>query len=242
VGRVPRSTCATSRPRSAVAGGLATSAWNSLYWNNHDQPRVGLALRRRRRLRVESAKMLATGPAPAPGTPYVYQGEEIGMAKLPFTSLDDFPRHRVAEPLGAHRRGRTGARRGRAAGGCRAMSRTNARTAVQWDSSPPPASRPARPGSRSTPTSSRSTSAAPARRPGLGAVPLPAAHRPAPQRAGRRRRRLPDAAAAGRVRLRLHAHPRRHVAARARQLLRSAGAGAGARRGRVGTRRAARRP
>ena len=67
--------------------GLAERGWNSLYWNNHDQPRV---VSRFGDGSPEAAKMLGTVLHLHRGTPYVYQGEELGMTNFPFTSIDEF--------------------------------------------------------------------------------------------------------------------------------------------------------
>jgi oligo-1,6-glucosidase len=115
--------------------GLADVGWNSLYWNNHDQPRGVSRFGDDGAFRVESAKMLATVLHLHRGTPYVYQGEEIGMANLPFTSIEEF---RDIESVN-HWKHTVGAGRARAEDvllGLRAMSRDNARTPVQWDASP----------------------------------------------------------------------------------------------------------
>lgn len=70
---------------------LQGKAWNSLYWCNHDQPRMLSRLgNTSREYREISAKMLATCLHMMQGTPYVYQGEELGMTNYPFTSLDEF--------------------------------------------------------------------------------------------------------------------------------------------------------
>lgn len=66
------------------------SGWNSLYWNNHDQPRVVSRFGNDSAYRRESAKMLATLLHGMKGTPFIYQGEEIGMRNVPFASLDDY--------------------------------------------------------------------------------------------------------------------------------------------------------
>jgi len=63
--------------------------WNSLYLSNHDQPRLVSRFGDDGRYRVESAKMLATFLHGLQGTPYIYQGEEIGMTNMPFASIDD---------------------------------------------------------------------------------------------------------------------------------------------------------
>ena len=72
--------------------GLADVGWNSLYWDNHDQPRaVSRFGDDSPRYRRDSATCLATLLHLHRGTPYVYQGQEIGMANFPFAGLDDFP-------------------------------------------------------------------------------------------------------------------------------------------------------
>ena len=115
--------------------GLAEEGWNSLYWNNHDQPRVVSRFGDDGAFRVQSAKMLATVLHLHRGTPYVYQGEEIGMANYPFTSIDEF---RDIESVNhwAHTVGAGRARAEDVLTGLQAMSRDNARTPVQWDDSP----------------------------------------------------------------------------------------------------------
>ena len=64
--------------------------WNSLYLNNHDQPRMVTRFGDEENYRVESSKMLGTLLHMMKGTPYVFQGEEIGMKNVPFPSLDDY--------------------------------------------------------------------------------------------------------------------------------------------------------
>lgn len=63
--------------------------WTSLYWNNHDQPRAVSRFGDDEGYRVESAKMLATLVFTLRGTPFVYQGEEIGLTNTEFESLDE---------------------------------------------------------------------------------------------------------------------------------------------------------
>lgn len=71
--------------------GLYNVAWNSLFWDNHDQPRaVSRFGDDRPQYRDVSAKMLATCLHMQQGTPYIYQGEELGMTNYPFQSLEDF--------------------------------------------------------------------------------------------------------------------------------------------------------
>ncbi len=71
---------------------LAGKAWNSLYWNNHDQPRVVSRFGddKSEKNRVLSAKMLATMLHMQQGTPYIYEGEEIGMTNAYFPNLNDY--------------------------------------------------------------------------------------------------------------------------------------------------------
>lgn len=71
--------------------GLEGEAWNSLYWCNHDQPRIVSRFGNDSpRYREVSAKMLGTCLHMMQGTPYVYQGEELGMTNYPFTSTEEF--------------------------------------------------------------------------------------------------------------------------------------------------------
>ncbi|MFD3537036.1 alpha-glucosidase [Streptomyces sp. NPDC058664] len=115
--------------------GLADVGWNSLYWNNHDQPRVvsrfgddGPSHRTR------SATMLATVLHLHRGTPYVYQGEELSMANAPLRTIEDF---RDIESLNHYTEAlRAGAEPEDVLPGLRAMGRDNARTPMQWDASP----------------------------------------------------------------------------------------------------------
>lgn len=69
---------------------LADEGWNSLFWNNHDLPRVVSKYGNDSQYRVESAKMLATTLHFMKGTPYIYQGEEIGMTNVKFDHIDDY--------------------------------------------------------------------------------------------------------------------------------------------------------
>ena len=90
--------------------GLADAGWNSLYWDNHDQPRIVSRWGDDGEFRVESATMLATVLHLHRGTPYVYQGEELGMTNVPFALDRRLARHRVAEPLRRGGRARRGPR------------------------------------------------------------------------------------------------------------------------------------
>ena len=70
---------------------LAGKAWNSLFLGNHDQPRsVSRFGNDNPAYRETSAKMLATCLHMMQGTPYVYQGEELGMTNYPFSDIRDF--------------------------------------------------------------------------------------------------------------------------------------------------------
>ena len=114
--------------------GLAETGWNSLYWNNHDQPRVVSRFGDDGEHRVASAKLLGTLMHLHRGTPYVYQGEELGMTNAPWDSLDQFrdveTLNHYAEAVG------DGADPAALLDEVRARSRDNARTPVQWDDSP----------------------------------------------------------------------------------------------------------
>ena len=114
--------------------GLAEVGWNSLYWNNHDQPRAVSRFGDDGRYRVESAKLLATVLHLHRGTPYVYQGEELGMTNVPFEGAQSFldiesvNYYRAAVGLGRSPEEVLEA--------LREGSRDNARSPVQWDASP----------------------------------------------------------------------------------------------------------
>jgi oligo-1,6-glucosidase len=114
--------------------GLAEVGWNSLYWNNHDQPRSVSRFGDDHNYRVLSAKLLATVLHLHRGTPYVYQGDEIGMTNAPFASIDDFDdiesRNHYTAAVAAGEDPET------VLEAMRHMSRDNARTPMQWDDSP----------------------------------------------------------------------------------------------------------
>lgn len=69
---------------------LHNKAWNSLYWNNHDRPRVVSRFGNDQAYRELSGKMLATTIHFMQGTPYIYQGEEIGMTNVAFENIQDY--------------------------------------------------------------------------------------------------------------------------------------------------------
>ena len=116
--------------------GLEGRAWNSLYWDNHDQPRaVSRFGDDSDRWRVVSAKMLAVCLHMMKGTPYIYQGEEIGMTNTHFASLEDC---RDIEEINAYRQYVTELKITDDKTMLRCfdtVARDNARTPMQWDDS-----------------------------------------------------------------------------------------------------------
>jgi len=113
--------------------GLAETGWNALYWNNHDTPRSVSHWGDDGEHRVAAAKLLGTVLHLHRGTPYVYQGEELGMTNVPFESIEDF---RDIESLSHYAEATAaGQEPEEVLRGLRWMSRDNARTPVQWDAS-----------------------------------------------------------------------------------------------------------
>jgi len=115
--------------------GLATSGWNSLYWNNHDQPRIVSRFGDDSPdHRVTSAKTLGTVLHLLRGTPYIYQGEELGMTNQSFVDRSQF---RDIESLGWYDVAvGAGLPPAVALANVASRSRDNARTPMQWDASP----------------------------------------------------------------------------------------------------------
>ena len=115
--------------------GLADVGWNSLYLGNHDQPRHVSRFGDDGTYRYESATLWAAILHLHRGTPYVYQGEEIGMTNVPFAGPEDF---RDIESVNYYREAvvEGGRPADEVLAGLRAMSRDNARTPVQWDATP----------------------------------------------------------------------------------------------------------
>lgn len=112
---------------------LAHEGWNSLFWNNHDLPRAVSKYGDAGIFRVQSAKMLATTLHFLKGTPYVYQGEEIGMTNVRFDSIDDY---KDIESLNLyHERIAAGVPHDQMMEGIYENGRDNARTPMQWDTS-----------------------------------------------------------------------------------------------------------
>lgn len=110
---------------------LHNKGWNSLYWNNHDQPRIVSRFGNDQAGRVESAKMLATCLHFMQGTPYIYQGEEIGMTNVKFDSFEDY---RDIETINMYNeRKALGYSHEDIMNSIYAKGRDNARTPMQWD-------------------------------------------------------------------------------------------------------------
>ncbi|WP_332692821.1 glycoside hydrolase family 13 protein [Halalkalibacter lacteus] len=111
---------------------LENCGWNSLYWSNHDQPRTVSRFGNDNEYRVESAKMLATLLHMMKGTPYIYQGEEIGMTNVRFDSIDDY---NDIETLNMYKErvDEQGYDPKEVMASIYEKSRDNARTPMQWD-------------------------------------------------------------------------------------------------------------
>ena len=107
--------------------------WNALFWYNHDQPRIVSRIGDEGKYRLESAKMLATTIHGLKGTPYIYQGEEIGMTNAGFT---DISQYRDIESLNYYNlMKRKGKPEEKIYESLRRKSRDNSRTPMQWDDS-----------------------------------------------------------------------------------------------------------
>ena len=105
--------------------------WNALFWYNHDQPRIVSRIGDEGKYRLESAKMLATALHGLKGTPYIYQGEEIGMTNAHFT---DISQYRDIESLNYYNlMRRKGKPEEEIYESLRRKSRDNSRTPMQWD-------------------------------------------------------------------------------------------------------------
>jgi oligo-1,6-glucosidase len=113
---------------------LENRGWNSIYLANHDQPRPVSRFGDDGRYRVESAKLLATFTHMLQGTPYIYQGEEIGMTNVAFESIEDY---RDIETLNLYQElvEDRGFDPQTVLAIIYAKSRDNARTPIQWDDS-----------------------------------------------------------------------------------------------------------
>jgi oligo-1,6-glucosidase len=112
--------------------GLQGRGWNSWYLNNHDQPRMVSRFGNDKNYRLESAKLLATLLHTLQGTPYIYQGEEIGMTNVAFDTIADY---RDLETLNMYREQviEKGALPKNIMQSIHVKSRDNARTPMQWN-------------------------------------------------------------------------------------------------------------
>lgn len=111
---------------------LEGGGWNSLFWDNHDLPRIVSRWGDDRECRVESAKMLAVLLHGMQGTPYIYQGEELGMTNVRY-SIDEY---RDIEILNMYKeRKAQGYPESEIMDSIYAKGRDNARTPMQWDDS-----------------------------------------------------------------------------------------------------------
>jgi oligo-1,6-glucosidase len=120
---------------AAWQAGLAGRGWNSLYFGNHDQPRSLSRFGDDGEHRTAAAKTLATVLHLHQGTPYVYQGDELGMANSPFTAITDY---RDIQALRYHAEAaeRGGTDLAALLLAMARISRDQGRTPVQWDNSP----------------------------------------------------------------------------------------------------------
>jgi oligo-1,6-glucosidase len=114
--------------------GLEEEGWNSLYLNNHDQPRMVSRFGNDQEYRVKSAKMLATFLHMLKGTPYIYQGEEIGMTNVRFDSIEEY---KDIETLNMYNEKvvQNGEDVSKVMESIYVKGRDNARTPFQWDGS-----------------------------------------------------------------------------------------------------------
>ena len=112
---------------------LHGKGWNSLFFNNHDLPRIVSRWGNDGEYRVESAKMLATMLHGMEGTPYIYQGEELGMTniRLPLEQYVDLEIHGMYRDRLAR-----GYSHEEIMASIYARGRDNARTPMQWDATP----------------------------------------------------------------------------------------------------------
>ncbi|MEE1008551.1 MAG: alpha-glucosidase [Agathobacter sp.] len=106
--------------------------WNSLFWNNHDLPRIVSRWGNDKEYRIESAKMLAMLLHGMQGTPYIYQGEELGMTNVAY----DIEEYKDVETLNVYKeRLQKGYSKEDIMKSIHAKGRDNGRTPMQWDDS-----------------------------------------------------------------------------------------------------------
>ncbi|MET3193105.1 alpha,alpha-phosphotrehalase [Bacillus sp. OAE603] len=109
------------------------NGWNALFWCNHDQPRIVSRIGNDQEYHKESAKMLATAMHLLRGTPYIYQGEEIGM---PNPKFDQIEQYRDVESLNYYEILKSeGVSESDIINILQSKSRDNSRTPMQWDDS-----------------------------------------------------------------------------------------------------------
>lgn len=111
---------------------LHNCGWNSLFWNNHDLPRIVSRWGNDKEYRVESAKMLAILLHGMQGTPYIYQGEELGMTNVRY-DIEDYRDVEIHNMYKA--RIEAGYDKEDVMNSIYAKGRDNARTPMQWDDS-----------------------------------------------------------------------------------------------------------
>jgi len=110
--------------------GLHGKGWNGLYWNNHDQPRIVSRFGDDGVYRVESAKMLGACLHMMQGTPYIYQGEELGMTNANFSHIDAFDDIEIKNAFAEYTK--RGVSEEDMLRYINKMGRDNARTPMQW--------------------------------------------------------------------------------------------------------------
>jgi len=114
--------------------GMHGKGWNALFWCNHDQPRIVSRFGDEGALREISAKMLATALYGMQGTPYLYQGEEIGMTNPGYSTIDDYRDVESCNIFNALRS--IGMPEGQILAILASKSRDNSRTPMQWSDEP----------------------------------------------------------------------------------------------------------
>ena len=110
---------------------LDGEGWNSLFWNNHDLPRIVSRWGNDKEYRVQSAKMLGTLLHGLKGTPYIYQGEEIGMTNIKFDTIEEYNDIEIRNMY--KDRIARGFTHEEIMESIYAKGRDNARTPIQWD-------------------------------------------------------------------------------------------------------------
>ncbi|WP_312096311.1 alpha-glucosidase [Niallia sp.] len=110
---------------------LGQEGWNSLFWNNHDMPRIVSRWGNDKEYRVQSAKMFAILLHLMKGTPYIYQGEEIGMTNCPISDISEV--NDIESINMYHERLALGYTKEEILYSINAKGRDNARTPIQWD-------------------------------------------------------------------------------------------------------------